>query len=188
MSTEQQRPTAETEKTPLFIGAGVQFAGTIRHAGPQTERAVIVGEFHGDIEWNGVLHVPQGGKVIVDKTLRCREILVSGAIVGTAEDAMIETGLLRLGKTATIEVGAVSVPPGGLEQQRGSVVNAKLRMTTDNAYAGQNEPAAESTPSSPSLTLVASSSQAAGGGEADAPSHEGSTSDMPRFLTAGGGA
>lgn len=184
MSTEQQRPAAEADKTPLFVGAGVQFAGRIRHAGPQSERAVILGEFNGDIEWNGVLHVPQGGKLVVDKALRCREILVSGAIVGKTEEALIETGLLRLGKTATIDIGAVSVPPGGLEQQRGSVVNAKLRMTTDNAFAGENQPPQDVAPTSPNLTLVTSSSQPASGNVAS--SEEGASPEVPRYLSAGG--
>lgn len=186
MSTDQQRPTTEAAKTPVFIGPGVQFAGTIRHAGAQDERAVILGEFTGDIEWNGVLHVPAGGKLVVEKALRCREMQVSGAIVGTSEDALIETGLLRLGQSASIEIGAVSVPPGGLEQQRGSVVNAKLRMTKENTYATQSEPAVESVASTPSLMLVSSSSPAPAA--AAASSEEGSGSDLPRFLTANGGA
>jgi cytoskeletal protein CcmA (bactofilin family) len=185
MSTDQQRPATEAEKTPLFIGAGVQFTGSIRHAGPQDERAVVLGEFTGDVEWNGVLHVPRGGKLVVEKSLRCREMLVCGEIVGANEDAVIATGLLRLGKTATIEVGVVSVPPGGLEQQRGSVVNAKLRMTKENAYADQQAPAAAAA-TSPSLTLVSSGGAVAASLEES--SEQAGATELPRFLTAHRGA
>ena len=187
MSTDQQKTTTtEAAKTPVFIGAGVQFTGTIRHAGAQDERAVILGEFTGDIEWNGVLHVPAGGKLVVDKELRCREMLVSGAVVGTSEGAHIETGLLRLGQTASVEIGAVSVPPGGLEQQRGAVVNAKLRMTKENAYAAQSEAAAGQAGSTPSLTLVSAAGQ--GAGATAGTSEESTGGAVPRFLTAQGGA
>lgn len=172
MNTDQ-RSTIEPENTPLFIGLGVQFAGTIRHNGPQQEKAVILGEFTGDVEWNGVLQVPRGGKVIVEKSMRCREMMVGGEIVGANDEVVIETGLLRLGESASIDVATVSVPPGGLEQSRGSVVNARLRMSKDNAFAQREEqgtaaPAAAAPGASmPTLSLVASGAPAAAeeGGE-----------------------
>jgi len=157
----------------VYIGLGVHFAGTIRHAGPRDEKAVILGEFAGDIEWNGILQVPRGGKVIVEKSMRCREMMVGGEVVGASDDVVIETGLLRLGESASIEVATVSVPPGGLEQSRGAVVNARLRMTKENAYAQLDEPdtPVASSSSAPTLSLV----PAAGGtgGTADAGGQEG---------------
>lgn len=121
--------------TPLFIGAGVEFVGTISHTGPTQERAVVLGDFVGDINWNGILQVPQGGKVTVKGALRCREMMIGGEIVGEGDDVLIETGLLRLGDSARIAVSTVSVPTGGLEQARGSIINATLRMTSDHPFA-----------------------------------------------------
>lgn len=177
MSTDQ-RAAPETEKTPLFIGQGVQFCGTIRHAGGQDERAVILGEFSGDLEWNGVVHVASGGKLVVDKAVRCREMVVAGEVVGATQEAVIETGLLRLAKTASIEVADVNVPPGGLEQMRGAIVNAKLRMSSENPYSQQNAPAA----AAPSLSLVTS-----GATESTAPANgaqQDAGAEPPRFLIA----
>lgn len=187
MSTDQNT-AADPEKTPLYIGAGVQFSGTIRHSGEKDERAVILGEYAGDVDWNGVLHIARGGKLVVDKAVRCREMVVSGEVIGATPEAMIETGLLRLGKTATIEVADVSVPPGGLEQMRGAVVNAKLRMSSENPYAQQDAPAAAGadTPVAPSLTLVSSAETTT-----SAPTEVSSLDagcEPPRFLMAQGGA
>ena len=97
-------PTCQ-ETSQLFaeIPAGVEFAGTIRHAGPHEERAVILGSLTGEIHWNGILQVPAGGKVIVQGALRCREMMIGGEIVGEGDDVLIETGLLRLGNSPRIE-------------------------------------------------------------------------------------
>jgi len=154
MSNEQQPPVKANE-IPLFIGAGVTFEGTVRHAGPQNEKAVILGTFEGNVEWNGIMQVPRGGKLVVQKSLRCRELVVAGEIAGASEDVVIETGLLRLADTAAVEVATVSVPPGGLEQVRGSVINAKLRMTKENPYAGEQPVAPQ-----PRLILAASATSA----------------------------
>lgn len=134
MNTDN-KSSIEPELTPLYIGSGVEFTGTIRHNGPTNEKAMVLGTVHGDIEWNGILQVPQGGKVIVQKSMRCREMMVNGEITGANEEVVIETGLLRLGERAVIEVATVSVPTGGLEQARGSVINAKLRMTAEHPFA-----------------------------------------------------
>lgn len=152
------RTAIEPEKTPLFIGAGVSFNGSFSHTGPADEKAVILGELTGDMEWNGVLQVPRGGKVTVMKSLRCREIMVGGEIVGVDENVVIETGLLRLGESASVEVATVSVPPGGLEQSRGSVINARLRMSSENAFA-QSAAAAPAPRLLPVLTAVGTCGQ-----------------------------
>lgn len=150
MSTDTKSEIDPT-KTPLFIGTGVEFAGTIRHGGPHDERAVILGSLTGEVHWNGILQVPTGGKIVVQGTLRCREMMIGGEIVGEGDDVVIETGLLRLGNSARIDVATVSLPPGGLEQARGSVINAKLQMTSDHPFA-ETEVA---TPASEPLRLVA---------------------------------
>lgn len=142
MNPQDDRSAINPEKTPLFIGVGVAFEGLIRHTGPVDERAVILGSLSGNVEWNGILQVPKGGKVTVSESLRCREMMIGGEIVGANDDVVIETGLLRLGESASIQVATVSVPPGGLEQSRGSVINAKLRMTSDHPFAGAHPEAA----------------------------------------------
>lgn len=63
----QSLPPSSLRRLLLFIGVGVQFSGRIRHAGPQDEKAVILAEYTGDVEWNSVLQVPCGGTVIVEK-------------------------------------------------------------------------------------------------------------------------
>ncbi len=121
--------------TPLFVGMGVELEGTVRHRGPQDEKAVVLGTLKGDIEWNGILQVPKGGKVLIDKSLRVREMVVGGEVLGTGDHVVIETGLLRVGESGIIDVAMVSLPTGGLEQARGSVINAQLRMATDHLFA-----------------------------------------------------
>lgn len=122
-------------KTPVFIGTGVEFAGTIRHTGAHDDRAVILGTLTGQVEWNGILQVPQGGKVVVQGTLRCREMMIGGEIIGDGENVVIETGLLRLGNSAKVDVATVNLPTGGLEQARGSALNATLRMSPDHPFS-----------------------------------------------------
>lgn len=152
----ETKPTSEKANTPLFIGAGIEITGSIRHAGPEADRGVILGSFTGDVDWNGVLHVPAGGKVIVEKSMICRELQVAGSIEGASDDVVVEAGLLRLAATAAVDVANVLVPIGGLEQSRGSTLNGKLRMAKESRYAvgADNLPDA---PAVPRLVLAASS-------------------------------
>lgn len=136
MSNHEDHSDHTRSKSPLFIGEGVTIEGVIRHAGPTDERAVILGTLEGGLEWNGILEVPQGGKITASHSIRCREMRIGGEIVGANDSVVIETGLLRLDASACVHVATVSVPPGGLEQARGSVMNAKLRMTSDHPFAG----------------------------------------------------
>lgn len=184
-------------KTPLFIGAGVEFAGTIRHAGPHEERAVILGSLTGEIHWNGILQVPAGGKVIVQGALRCREMMIGGEIVGEGNDVLIETGLLRLGNSAKIDVATVCVPTGGLEQARGSVINAKLRMTSDHPFAPVDEVAQATEPlrlvsaaASPAVSPGSSLQEPAeGGADAGSPGGDaGQGNDLVQVETRTSGA
>lgn len=152
--TPDQHPDAAgcTARTkPFFIGAGVHFEGTVRHTGMQDDAAVIEGDFSGDIEWNGTLHVPAGGRILAAQHLRCREMVIAGEIVGSTEDAVMETGVLRLSASARVEVATVSVTPGGLEQVRGAVVNGRLRMNADNAFAASANSEQQAVLSSPAL-------------------------------------
>lgn len=177
--TSDTRNSIEPEKTPLFIGAGVTFHGSFNHQGPADEKAVILGELTGNIQWNGILQVPRGGKVIVESALRCREMVVGGEIVGANDEVVIETGLLRLGESASIDVATVSVPPGGLEQSRGSVINAKLRMTKEHPFADASADTSTSKPQRllPVLSAVAApdASTRAGGASGEVPQDQGAT-------------
>jgi len=58
---------------------------------------------------------------------------VMGAIEG--KDVLVECGMLRLSSSARVQAGEVSLPPGGLEQARGSVLCAKISMGSDNPFA-----------------------------------------------------
>lgn len=181
--SNDQRPQSDPNKIPLFIGAGVEFSGAIRHAGAQDEKAVILGQFTGDVEWNGVLQVPPGGKVIVEKSMRCREMVVGGEIVGANDAVVIETGLLRLADTACVTVATVSVPPGGVEQSRGSVVNATLRMSKQNAYA--QDGAAPTVPAQQPPRLILAASSPAGTSAAASDASTDRTSDEARSAQTG---
>lgn len=169
MNHPDNKSSIDPEKTPLFIGTGVEITGSIRHAGPTDEKAVVLGTLYGDVDWNGILQVPRGGKVVVQKSMRCREMMVGGEIRGANEDVVIETGLLRLGESAVIEVATVSVPTGGLEQARGSVINAKLRMTAEHPFAQPVTPtepqAVQVATLRPALTSVPSSAPVVAGEE-----------------------
>lgn len=142
------------EKTPMYIGPGVVFEGTIRHEGPQDERAVIVGEFHGDIEWNGVLQVISGAKVVVQNKLQARQMVVAGEVTGKDESVTVETGLLRMSSTAVVDVGTLNLPTGGLEQDRGSVVNARLKMSAEHLYAEESAVPTPTAPVKPALAII----------------------------------
>jgi hypothetical protein len=39
-----------------------------------------------------------------------------------------------MGPAAQISAGSVHVPPGGLEQARGSIINARLHMDEDDPF------------------------------------------------------
>jgi hypothetical protein len=157
------KSTIQPELTPLYIGTGVEVSGMIRHVGPVAEKAIVLGTLLGDLEWNGILQVPHGGKVVVQQSMRCREMIVNGEISSANEEVVIETGLLRLGEKAIITVATVSVPPGGLEQARGSVINAKLRMTGDHPFASpvpaESAEVGQPAMQRPVLTAVSTSNQ-----------------------------
>lgn len=157
------KSTLNPEKTPLFIGADVVVSGSIAYSGNTSDRAVILGELKGDLNWNGIVQVAQGGTISVGKKIACRELVVAGVIRG--EGVVVETGLLRLEPTANVQVDEVFLPSGGLEQSRGSIFNGRLVMTPDHPYADVlNTPApAQSTPAptaAPAVSAVAAAAAA----------------------------
>ena len=118
--------------TSLYIGPGVRVEGRISQEGKE-ETIVIAGVFAGDIVTQGRVVLEAEGKIEAANELKCFELEAAGAIEG--DDVLVEAGIFRLGSSARVSVGEISLPPGGLEQARGSVLCAKLRMEEGNAFA-----------------------------------------------------
>lgn len=116
------------ELTPLFIGRSVRIEGRIVYEGSAGERLVVLGEFKGSLDWDGIVQVPQGGHIEVEEQLRCTQLVVGGMVTGSTPDSTISTGELFLGPNATLEVGLIEVPSGRLEQARGATINGTLKM------------------------------------------------------------
>lgn len=116
------------ELTPLLIGRSVRIEGHIAYEGSAGERLVVLGEFKGSLEWNGVVQVPKGGRIEVDQQLRCKQLVVGGTVTGSTLDSCISTSELYLGPNATLEAGLIEIPCGGLEQARGATINGTLKM------------------------------------------------------------
>lgn len=136
MSTTKQSTTntqITPEQTPLYIGPGVTLHGKIVHNGEPTDRAVILGNLVGDLEWNGIVQVPKGGVIDASAKIYCRELVVAGTVKG--KGVRIEAGLLRLEPTADVQVDEAFLPSGGLEQTRGSFFIGKLNMSPEHPFA-----------------------------------------------------
>ena len=129
MTSEVQHPLKDT---PLYVGPGVVLEGHVTHKGANTDRAVISGVFSGDIEWDGLVEVPEGGEIKAGTKVVCRELSVAGMVSG--ESVTLQAGLLRLSSTARIRVGEINLPPGGLEQARGATINGTIQMTEQNQF------------------------------------------------------
>ena len=99
--TSDNRSSIESDNAAVHR-RGRYRQGFVSPRRPRRREAVILGELTGDMEWNGILQVPRGGKVTVLKSLRCREIMVGGEIVGADDEVVIETSLLRLGESASV--------------------------------------------------------------------------------------
>ncbi len=161
----------DNRKAPVFIGPDVIVEGTIRRkdGGDPNEAAIITGVFKGNIDWPGIVHVAAGAELVIESKVSCREIEVAGKISGSDQNVILETGMLRMCDSANVEVGLLSLAPGGLEQARGAVVNANLRMTQEHPYASQ-QPQSQT---KPVLAVVSNEAPAA------------SKDQIPAFLTAG---
>jgi hypothetical protein len=81
------------------------------------------------------VYVLAGATLIVTGHVRCHDMVVAGRVAGAAPDSFVEAGRLRLTSTAEMEVAVLSVPPGSLTQDRGSVLSAALRMVNDGPRA-----------------------------------------------------
>jgi len=149
MISEVQHPLKDT---PLYVGPGVVLEGHVTHKGANTDRAVISGVFSGDIEWDGLVEVPEGGEIKAGTKVICRELSVAGMVTG--ESVTLQAGLLRLSSTARIRVGEINLPPGGLEQARGATINGTIQMTEQNQFFQKDEPvvaASKDVPPTPQL-------------------------------------
>lgn len=121
------------EKTPLLVGLGVVIEGTIRYETKDPEdRLVILGQVLGDIFTNGILQIAQGATVRPVSKIECAEIIISGTLEG--DNVVVSTNLLQLQPTAKVRVDTLRLPPGGLEQSRGSMLNAKLDMSDEHQF------------------------------------------------------
>ena len=121
--------------TSLYVGPGVRVEGRITQEG-KDETIVIAGVFAGDIVTQGRVVLEANGKIEAANELKCFELDAAGVIEG--DDVLVEAGIFRLDTTAKVSVGDISLPPGGLEQSRGSVLCAKLRMEAGNAFAADD--------------------------------------------------
>jgi hypothetical protein len=86
------------------------------------------------------VYVLAGATLFVTGHVRCHDMVVAGRVVGVASDSNVEAGRLRLTSTAEVEVAALSVPPGFLTQDRGSVLSAALRMAHDGPQKAAQAP------------------------------------------------
>jgi hypothetical protein len=161
----------DNRMAPVFIGPDVIVEGTIRRkdGGDPNEVANITGVFKGNIDWPGIVHVAAGAEVVIETKASCREIEVAGRISGD-QNVVLEAGMLRMRESAIVEVGQLSLAPGGWEQACGAVLNTSgVRMTKEHPYASQQ---ALPLQSKPVLAVVSNEAPAA-------------TREVPAFLTVG---
>jgi cytoskeletal protein CcmA (bactofilin family) len=139
------------EKTPLFVGQGVVVEGLIRYTGTdRNARLVILGEVHGDIETTGILQIAQGATVHAANKIECAEIIVAGQLLG--DGVKVRAGLIDLKPTAVVRVDTLCLPPGGIVQARGSLLNAKMDMSDE--YASLAVPVVEPAAVAATTTLT----------------------------------
>ena len=130
-SRAEQADALQPENSRLYIGPGIIVRGDIEF--PQSkpdERLVICGEVQGNISTPGILQVVEGATIKGDSKIECAEIVVAGTISG--ENVTIKANLLLLLSTGSIAVNTLKLPPDGLEQSRGGVLNARLDMNPDH--------------------------------------------------------
>ena len=126
--TESSSSTIQPEKTPLMIGPGVIIRGHILTESDDSDlRMMILGRVEGNITTKGIVQIAKGAVVCADAVIEAGEIVVSGELIG--ENVTIRTNLLVLQSTGNVNVACICLPPGGLEQQRGGILNARLEMS-----------------------------------------------------------
>ena len=109
---EDSRPAASS----TFVDAGAEFEGTLRLTG--TFR--IDAEFRGEIVSDGTVII--GENAGVEASLRAREVIVAGAVVGNVQASR----LLSIRSTGKLH-GRVETPC--LEVERGALFNGTTSMT-----------------------------------------------------------
>ena len=117
----------QPEKTPLIVGPGIVIKGNIvsEYDDPDL-RMLIIGRVEGDITTKGVVQIAKGAVVAANAQIEAGVIIVAGSITG--EKVTIRANLLVLQATGNVAVDNVCLPSGGLEQQRGGILNARLNM------------------------------------------------------------
>lgn len=118
--------------TSLYVGPGVRIEGRVTQDS-RDETIFIAGVLAGDIVTQGRVVVEAEGKIEAANQIKCFELDVYGSISGS--DVLLEAGILRLRQSANVAISEISLPPGGLEQSRGSVLCAKMRMEDSNEFA-----------------------------------------------------
>lgn len=118
------------ENTTLVVGPGIVIKGNILSELEDPDvRMLILGRIEGDITTKGIVQIAKGGEVAGNSLIDAGTVIVSGSITGDA--VTVRAKLLVLQSTGRVAVGHVRLPPGGLEQQRGSVLEARLSMSAD---------------------------------------------------------
>lgn len=106
--------------------------------GNPASRIMVLGEVHGDIYTDGILEIGQGGVLFAEAIIECLEMVVGGQVVG--DHVTIHAELFRMQSTGRVSVDSLRLPPGGLEQARGSVLNARLDMSLETRHAVKSAP------------------------------------------------
>lgn len=154
------------EKTPLYIGQGVVFEGDVRFMSEDPDqRLLVVGEIKGNIFTNAVLQIAEGAVISAVESIEANEIVVSGTIKG--DGVKVKANLMLLQPTGNIAVDTICLPPGGLEQSRGGILNARLDMSREHGTVPAVKPQIEAVdhtkPAVPvALKAVSTSSPASG--------------------------
>ena len=145
-SKSEHIDTLLPESTRLYVGPGITIKGDIHFQTEQPDqRLVICGDVEGNISTNGVLQIAEGAIVRGNTTIDCAEIVVAGTLTG--ESVTIKARLLFLLATGNIAVDKLCLPPGGLEQSRGGVLNARLDMSAEYGAVPDLKSIANPTPS-----------------------------------------
>lgn len=142
------------EKTPLYVGPDVVINGDINfQTSDPDQRLMIRGEVKGNIYTNGILQVSEGAVISAAKRIECAEIVVAGTIKG--EGVTIKANLLMLLPSGNIAVETLCLPPGGLEQSRGGILNARLDMNPEHGTLPALKPADSPAAEAPAAAAVA---------------------------------
>lgn len=121
-------------KAPLFIGPDVLIQGTVTYQGEDPEaELVVLGEVRGNIFTKGVLKIEEGAIVGAESLIQARQIVVAGKIEGAG--VKIQAQIFEVKPTGNVSADVLCLPPGGLEQSRGAVLNVRLEMSADHGTA-----------------------------------------------------